>query len=294
MIRIGLGIRQKEKLINEYIKENNIKKVIVLYSKLYKQKLKIDCEYDEYEYADWEMYKYFYPLIAEIDASYLVVINEALCTTNYQDLKFNCATIYTNQTPHRMIFNHYPFIEDKEDFRILQKLDQGSKQVAPFEYTQLQTQDIRVKPQKIKIEIADTHITTDKQKKSYENQKEKLIKEAEENVNMDPNVIPRRLQLKAGDYKKSMIEEDKVYIARNSRFKLDNVHTYQNYDKNVDYIFLDLPTSKKDLIYFLLNTKINKIKYLSTDLNIDKVIINDLNEWKARLDGFYVKANLYK
>lgn len=292
MIRIGLGIRTKEKIINEYIKKNGIKKVFVLYAKEQEQKLRISMEYEAVEYDEWEMYRTFYPMIEKVDADTLIVVNDALRTTSYSDLKVNCATVWLNQTPHRIIFNHLPFIEDKEDFRILQKLDQGSKWVDKFDYSMLQTQDVLVSP--VKVTITPINVaTTEKQKESYETLKEKESKLIEDNPSMDPNNLPRKLAIKAGDYKKPAINPDEFYLARNMRFKLDNVDSFKSY-KNKDYTLIDMPISRKEFVDYLMRTKNYKIKYICTDLSIDKYLMNDFIEWKARLDAFYAKANIYK
>lgn len=293
MIRLGFGIREKEKVINQYIKENDIKKLFVLYAKETEQKLKLDLDYKAIEYNEWEMYRTFYPMIEEVDDTSLIVVNEALRTTTYQDLKVNCATVWLNQTPHRIIFNFLPFIDEKEDFRILQKLDQGSKWVDEFDYKQLQSQDILVKPIKIKTNIINVD-TTEKEKNSYENYKEKLLAEVKENVSKDPNIIPRRLQLKAGDYKKKALNSETLYLARNQRFKLDNVYSLKSYDKKNKYHFIDLPVTNKELIDYIFLSKNYTINYLATDLSIDTFLVNELISWKARIDAFYVKANLYK
>lgn len=293
MIRIGLGIRQKEKLINNYLAKHEIENVFVLYAKETRQKLRLAKDHQEIEYDEWEMYRTFYPMIENVTSKTLIVVNEALRTTNYQDLKVNCATVWLNQTNHRIILNTLPFIESKEDFRILQKLDQGRKQVDKFDYGQLQGQDIKIKPYRVKLNIVEMLKTTDKQKASYDRLKEKLAKEIEESVNKDPNNLPRRLQLKAGDYKKRAIDPDKMYIARNARFGLDNVETYQNYNPKSKTIILDFPTSRKQLVDYIYTTKTHRLDYISTDLSIDSYLVSDISKWLGRMDAFYAKANLY-
>lgn len=294
MIRIGLGIRQKEKLINNYIEDNNIKDVFVLYSDKYHQKLNLCKDYEEIEYNEWEMYRTFYPMISKVRPDSLIIVNEALRTTNYGDLKVNCATVWLNQTPHRIIFNTLPFIDNKEDFRILQKLDQGTKQVAKFDYVQLQSQDILVKPYKIKLNIVDLIKTTDRQKASYDKLKESLGRDIEDTVSMDPNNLPRRLQVKSGDYKKRAIQEDKLYIARNQRFKLANIETYRDYDEKREHIIIDFPISRLDLVDYILKTKTKKLQYVSTDLSIDQYLVGEVSKWIGRLDAFYAQANIYR
>lgn len=293
MIRIGFGIRQKEKIVNDYIEEHGIKQIFVLYAREQEQKLRFSMDYEAIEYDEWEMYRTFYPMIEKVDSDTLIVVNDALRTTVYQDLKVNCATVWLNQTSHRIIFNAFPFIESKEDFRILQKMDQGTKWVDEFDYIHLQTQDILVKPFRVKIDTIFVR-TDEKQKEKYEKTKEKIASEIENSASKDPNILPRKLQLLAGDFKKEAIEEDKQYIARNGRFKRDNVDTFKNYDKIKDYIFIDFPTTRKELVDFLMQSKDSKIKYIATDLSIDNFLLGDFAEWKARLDAFYAQANIQK
>lgn len=294
MIRIGLGIRQKEKLINDYIKNNDIDNIFILYSKNFYQKLNLCKEYEEIEYNEWEMYRTFYPMIEKVHSKTLIIVNEALRTTNYQDLKINCATVWLNQTPHRIILNTFPFINGKEDFRILQKLNEGIKQVDNFDYMQLQTEDILVKPYKIKLNVIEIIRTTEKQKKAYEDLKNKIFKEIEGKVNKDPNNLPRALQIKAGDYKKKSINDNNIYIARNGRFKAYNVETYRNFNHKAKHIIIDFPIGNLSLIDYILQTKTNELRYISTDLSIDSYLTNEVAKWIGRLDAFYAKANLYK
>lgn len=176
----------------------------------------------------------------------------------------------------------------------MQKLDQGTKQVSKFDYVQLQSQDILIKPYKIKLDVVSLLKTTDRQKASYDKLKESLGKDIEDNVSMDPNNLPRRLQVKSGNYKKELIQEDKLYIARNQRFKLKNVETYRDYDEQKEHIIIDFPISRLDLVDYILKTKTKKLKYLSTDLSIDQYLVGEVSKWIGRLDAFYAQANLYR
>ena len=44
---------------------------------------------------------------------------------------------------------------------------------------------------------------------------------------------------------------------------------------------------------FLKATGMTRIKYLTTILSIDNVIVNELMKWKARLEAIYAQASLY-
>jgi len=291
MIRIGLGPKQKQKEIENYLNKHNIKKIFCFYFKKFPIKFKVDCEIEYIEYADIEMYKYFYRLLEEIDENSLIVINECMRTQNRSELIYNCAHHYLNQTPHRIIFEFFPIIEDKNDFMILLDFEnKGKYKGKAFDYVFLQNEDIKIKPFRVKMMPIDVPIS-EKDKERYEKKKKKLFDNLGEK---DPDTIPRNLQLFAGDLKKKAMEPDKVYVARNKRFKLDNVYSYQDITSRGDYVVIDTHFRRLNFNDFLKTTQMNRIKYLSTILPIDTFIINDFTKWKARLDAIYAQASVYK
>ncbi len=291
MIRIGLGPRDKQNIINDYLASNAIKKVYCFYFKKFPARYKVDCEIEYIEYADIEMYKFFYRLLEEIDESSLIIMDECMRTQNRSELIYNCAHHYLNQTPHRIIFEFFPIIDTKDDFMILLDFEnKGKYKGKSFDYVYLQNEDIKIRPFKIKLETINVPIT-DKDRERYEKKKEYLFDNIGEK---DPDTIPRNLQLLAGDMKKKAIEPDKLYVARNKRFKLDNVLTYQDIDSKGDYIIIDMHYRRLNFNDFLKTTQMNKVKYLCTTLPIDNVIITEFSKWKARLDAIYAQASLYK
>ena len=294
MIRIGLGERQKQKVVSEYLNGHKIKKIFCFYFKKFPIKLNVSCDIEYIEYADIEMYKFFYRLLEEIDESSLIIINECLRTQNRSELIYNCAHHYLNQTPHRIVFEFFPIIESRQDFMILLDFEnKGKYKGKGFDYVYLQNEDIKVKPFKIKLETIPVEIT-DKDRERYEKKKEQLFANLGEK---DPDTIPRNLQLLAGDMKKKAIETNKLYIARNKRFKMENVLSYQEIEtKNtkVDYIVIDMHYRRLNFNDFLRTTGMSRIKYLSTTLPIDNVIINNFAKWRARLEAIYAQASLYK
>ncbi|MDD5486378.1 MAG: hypothetical protein PHW65_02335 [Dehalococcoidales bacterium] len=294
MIRIGLGERQKQKVVSEYLNGHKIKKIFCFYFKKFPIKLNVSCDIEYIEYADIEMYKFFYRLLEEIDESSLIIINECLRTQNRSELIYNCAHHYLNQTPHRIVFEFFPIIESRQDFMILLDFEnKGKYKGKGFDYVYLQNEDIKVKPFKIKLETIPVEIT-DKDRERYEKKKEQLFANLGEK---DPDTIPRNLQLLAGDMKKKAIETNKLYIARNKRFKMENVLSYQEIEtKNtkVDYIVIDMHYRRLNMNDFLKTAGMNKIKYLCTTLPIDNVIVTEFTKWKARCDAIYAQASLYK
>lgn len=291
MIRIGLSQREKQKEVSEYLSKNNIKKVFCFYYKDFPVEYKIECPIEYIEYADIEMYKFFYRLLEEIDDGSLIIMDGCMRTQNRSELIYNCAHHYLNQTPHKMIFEFFPIIDTKEDFMILLDFEnKGKYKGKSFDYSFLYDEDIKMKPHKIKLETINVPIT-DKDKERYEKKKESLF----DNLgNKDPNTIPRALQLFAGDLKKKAIEPSLNYVARNKRFKLNNVFAYKDIKNKGDYIVVDTHYRRLNMNDFIKVTGMNKIKYLSTVLSIDDVIITEFSKWKARLEAIYAQASLYK
>lgn len=290
MIRIGLSQREKQREIDSYLKDHDIKKVYCFYFKNFPVKYNVSCDIEYIEYSDIIMYKFFYRLLEEINNGSLIIMDGCLRTQNRSDLTYNCAHHYINQTPHRMIFEYFPMIEDKDDFMILLDFEnKGKYKSKGFDYTFLQVEDIRMKPVKFKIDTIYVEIT-EEDKECYEERKRRLFDTL---GNKDPDTVPRNLQLFAGDLKKKAIEPDKFYVARNKRFGLENVLTYDDIKSRGNYIVIDTHFRRLNFNDFLKVTGMTRIKYLSTVLSIDNVLINELMKWKARLEAIYAQASLY-
>jgi hypothetical protein len=291
MIRIGLNKKEKQKVLDQYLAEHDIKKIYCFYYKAFPITFKTDKQIEYIEYADIEMYKYFYRLLEEIDKNSLIIINECMRTQNRSELIYNCAHHYLNQTPHRIIFEFFPIIDTKDDFMILLDFEnKGKYKGKSFDYIYLQTEDVKIKPFRINFKPIYVDIN-EKDKQKYEEKKKQLF----ENLGQkDPDTIPRALQLFAGVLKRPAIEQDKLYVARNKRFKLDNVLAYPDVKKQGDYIVIDMHYRRLNFNDFLKISQCRNIKYLSTLLSIDNYITDDFMKWKARLDAIYAKANLYK
>lgn len=290
MIRIGLEPKEKQKVVDEYLSNNNINKVYCLYYRDFKPSYKTDCEIEYVEYADIIMYKYFYRLLEEIDDKKLIIVDGCMRTQNRSELTYNCVHHYLNQTPHKIIFEHFPIIDSKDDFMILLDFEnKGKYKGKSFDYIFLHDEDIKIKPRKIKLNTIPVEIS-EKDFENYEKKKEYLF----DNLgNKDPNTIPRELQLFAGNLKKRAIQPDKLYVARNKRFKLDNVLTYNEIAGKGDYIVIDTHYRRLNMNDFLRISGMSTIKYLCTTLSIDNVIVNEFSKWKARLDAIYAQASLY-
>ncbi len=293
MVIIGLKKLKKQQEIQRYVDEHNIRKTYIFYFKKFKYEYNLkNTEVEYIEYSDIIMYKYFYRLLEEIDGNCLIVCDEIMRTQNRSDLTYNCMHHYINQVDGNVIvFEYLPIIDDKENMMILLDLNTPQKYKGKsFDYNLLQVEDVRIKPVRLKFNWNNIS-TTDKQKEKYNKKRDNLFDTL---GNKDPDTIPRALQLLAGDYKKTCIENDKLYIARNKRHKLDNVFSYNDEIKKGYYIIIDTHYRRLDFIDFLKKSEMTKLDYIATDLSIDNIVMNSLTTWKARLDSIYAKANIYK
>lgn len=292
MIRIGLTLEEKQAEIDQYLKQNEINKIFVFYPAMFPITFDVreDLKIEYIEYKDIIEYKPFYHLLEVIDTKTLLIFNECLRTQNRSDLTYNCAHHYANQTGHKIVFEYFPFIEQNADFMILLDLQTpGKYKGRSFDYQYLQEEDIKANPQHITLETIDLSLSAADIKK-YEKKKEQLF----DNLgNSEPDTIPRQLHVWAGNLKKSIIDPKLNYVARNARFKLDNVTTYKNIEAK-EYILIDIPHRRIDFNDFLKRTDMQHIYFINSKLKVDLYYISELEHWIERLGEFYAKASLYK
>lgn len=291
-IMIQIGPCNKEQLILDYIKSNDISKIYLFYPN--KFQIKFDIEGIEIEYIEWNdiiRYVYFYRLLQEIDHNSLLVFNEIMRTQNRYELTYNCLHHYCNQTSNKIVFESYPFIEDKEDFMILLDIINKNKWKGKnFDWDYLSQEKININP--IHHTLTTIDLTpTSKEVEKYNKDRDKLF---EDICLKDPDTIPRQLHVNAGKNKIKLIESDKQYVARNARFKRDNITTYNNLKEKREYICIDLPHRRIDFNDFLKSTGMAEIKFINSGLKVDQYYISELNEWINRLEEFYVKSGISK
>lgn len=293
MIRVGLSLEEKQKEIDNYLGGNNIRKVFVLYYKAFKPTFKVDCEIEYVEYDDIIMYKFFYRLLEEIDNNVLIVVDELMRTQNRSELTYNCAHHYLNQTKHKIIFEYFPFIADKKDALILLDFqNKGKYKGKGFDYEFIKEEDFKVKPINIKFKV-DLRKANKLQEEIYDQQKEK---EFEQLGRSDPDILPRHLHLFVGKFKEPYITNDKLYVARNKRFKQRNITTYHDIrdsKNNKNRIIIDFPCRQIEFNDYLKITKTDKVEFLSTGLPVDNYYQSKFEEWLSRLEEFYAEASLY-
>lgn len=295
MIRIGLTSEQKIECLSKYLaKHFEIKEVIIFSSEKFfldLSKVKFKVNIRQIGYQETIMYRTFYPLLEEINDTYLLVMNECMRTNNRSDLHYNCIAKYTNQTSHRVVFEWFPIVSELKDFMILLDFSNSQKYKGlSLSEIDLDTEDVLCVPRKINLSTIDVELppnTLDE----YEQEKEKFF----DNIgNKSPDTIPRQLHIWTGQFKKSYINATKQYVARNGRFKSKNVTTFKDAEKRKEYILLDMPHRRLDFNDFLRQTEQTELAYISTGFGVDKAYIAEFNEWEGKVEEFYAKTGIYK
>lgn len=302
-----LGDWDKQKVITHYIEHNDISKVLVVHSKRLYTPFEIGVEHEFIEYSQTIMYKNYYRLLQWIDKYTLIIVDNILLYRNRYQLEYNCINNYINQTPHRLVFNYLPFIEDKHDFMILLDFYNKNKYKGePFVWEFLKDVKTFIKPVHFNFTFTEVEIT-EKEKAKYDKHKEKLF--AEIGLS-DPITIPRNLAITSGDFRGDRMkhrgeqpeaaEADlfnwnvctaKKFTARNRRFKGLDVTTYKDDELNT---ILDFPLKRVELIDLLTLTKKTDIEVITSDLSIDRWQKKDIQEWVNRLEEFYHQTAIYK
>lgn len=284
---IYLGFNNKQEIINNYIKKNNIQKVFILSPK------KFYFDYDK-EFIEWNdiiRYKIFYRLLQEINKETLIIINECLRKQNRYDLTYNCMRHFLNQTNHQIIFQYLPIINNFDDFFILFDFDTRTKWKGQKNKELLK--NIRIEKNIINIKLNKIEIQTDQKiKEHYKKEKEKLIN----NIGLkEPDTIPRNLYLLSGKSKISYTNQNNLffkndnifYIGRNNRFKIKNFQTFKEDKYKEKYTVFEFCHNYIDFIDFLSLSKQINFNVLCCDLKIDNWYFERYNNWIKELNNVY-------
>lgn len=292
MIRIGLNEKQKQKEIQNYIKNNNIKNVIVFSpEKMFMELPKLEVPIRQIGYNEIIMYRTFYPLLEEIGKDYLLVANELMRDRNRNCLTYNCYAKYTNQTEHRIAFNYFPIISEKKDILILIDFINSQKHKGfGLQDIEIGEYDIQCIQKNIRLSVINIPLPENALEK-YEAEKENLFDEL---GNKNPDTIPRNLHLWTGKFKKIFLDDSTAYIARNKRLKKKNIEVYKNALPGKKYILIDMPWRRLDFNDFLYITGQEELQYLSTNFGVDNVYINAFNNWIKEVKTIYAQTGIYK
>lgn len=280
MIYIGYKNNEKQRIINEYCQKNKISKIYIFYFKDFEYKYNIsNIEIEYIEYKSIEMYKYFYRLIEEIDNNSLLVFDECMRTQNRNELIYNCAHHYSNQSCNKIVFEYFPIIDDKENIMILFDLINNKYKGKSFNLEILNSGHVKIINRVPELKIINLDIS-EKQKKEYEEEKTRLFNNLGKK---HPDTIVSNLELFVGKYKKQYID-NKKYIARNKRFKNENIETFKKSFEN--RILIDFPIRQLDLNDYIKKSNSTEITFVSSNTKVDIYYINKYLQFKKECEKF--------
>lgn len=302
MIRIGYNIEEKRNEIQNYLDQHpETDRIYVFHGDKEPPQMDFDGIETIYtEYPETEMYRTFYPLLGQphqegqdipaITDKSLLIVDEFLVTKNRSDLKYNCTKHYLRVSDRHMVFNYFPMIDEPNDFMILMDMDHPDIYKGhSFDPDLIAQADLKGHRHLPDLSIQTIEIT-EKDKEKYEEKKEKLFDDLGQK---DPNTIPRNLSLTAGDMKKAAIQNDRIYVARNARFKRKNVYPYNKAPEAYEFYLLDMNYRLKDFEKFLRGSRPKELIYIDTGLPVDKVFNDLLTGWYEKMEEFYEAADIH-
>jgi len=172
---------------------------------------------------------------------------------------------------------------------LLDLLNKGRYKGKSFEWSLLQGESVSCIQRVPAFRVVGVPVSASDQRK-YEAMKEQLFADLGQG---DPDTIPRQLHILAGNLKKQRIEPDRQYVARNDRFKLLNVTTYDEVNPG-EYTVIDFPHRRINFNDFLKTTGMNLVEFLSTNLKVDQYYANEFQAWTERVSEFYAQASVYQ
>lgn len=297
-ICLGLNNAEKQAVIKKYVKNHDVKKVVIFFPRKFPLPLQINnVPIDNCEYMDMFQFKYYYRLLEQIDHNTLIVFNECMRNQDRKVITYSAAHDFARNTPHILVFEYFPIIEQPKDFMVqLEFIDPARYKNKPFTYDYLKENRVWMRPTDISV-YTKNMILTQKDRELYSAKKQKLFETLDENK--DPDVIPRELHLFVGNLKKRMLQSNNVYVARTKRFGNYNncVYTYRGdlNPKISSYKVIDFPCRRLEFNDFLKATGMTTICFLNSGLKVDQYYLQDFKKWINNLTEFYsnAKANIH-
>ena len=209
------------------------------------------------------------------------MINECLRTQNRYDLTYNCLRNYLNQTVHQIIFQNLPIIDTMDDFMVLFDFDTRSRwKRVKFSEAPLAECTLQINPAVIGINTIEIE-TDQRTHASYQKKKRQLI----DGIGLkDPHTIPRNLYLHGGPTRLKAIEDNKDYVGRNNRFKIDRLRTYRETAFPSQNVIFEFPHNFIDFSDFMTLSGQTQFDVLVTDVKVDQWYVQRYRKWTKRIE----------
>lgn len=280
-IYIGLGDEEKLKVIADYRAEHGINHVVHFRGF---GNLEIP-DAERFKASQMEAFSEFYRLIKEIGRNTLVVIDEFLTVQNRYYTQYNIVMHFIKQTPHVLIFNYLPQIDEAEDFMTLFDLDtRGKWKGRKFDINLIHENSTVVCHNRVPVFEFIELPENKSQSRQYEKKKEELF----QTIGLrDPHIIPRQLYMVGHFYKINRIrflkEINDFYISR-SWSTHENIFGYKEAKPLTAYIILEFQHRFIDMIKFFQTTQQPSYKVMLSALKVDYWYKTRYSDWRDRLE----------
>lgn len=296
-IYLGHAEAEKRRIIAEYQAAHAIRKTVVIAPERFPLTIP---GADQVRYADVIMYVTFYRLLQEIDEHTLIVLHECLRTQNRYDLAYNCIRNYQNQTPHSLVFQALPQIDEAEDFMILFDFATQSRwKRRHFDAELIRDEaDVHVQAWPLALRRIDVPTSAATLRK-YEQERARLFAELGAK---DPHTLPRNLYLIGGRDKHTYITAQRLgvqpalfgdqgeqaqYVARNQRLGNGRIVTYDDVQPGASYTVVEFPHRLIDWCDFVAFTWQAASPVLVADLPVDRWYWERYTAWQGRVHATY-------
>lgn len=290
MIRIGLSDADKGAVVDRYVQEHGITKVIVISPERFAPSWapnKITAPEQLDGGRDWYLpypchiqYRYYYRIIRLIDHNTLVVLNECARGGFRRAIQHNCVRTFVQTTKHQIVFQHLPMTTVLEDSMTLVDWDTRSRWFNEKEPRPEMLSAVDIQVQYREITVEPTQIITDEATtKLYEKERSRLFALCRADVSKDPHQIPRNLVVVSGKAKAKHLRAQERYVARNARLHLPNVETFEDVATPGCRTFIDPPHRFLTLTDYLTVAQTNRIPILVANTKADAWYLDRLQKW---------------
>lgn len=274
MICLGCLENQKHDLITSYLNENDIDKIYLITNN------EFEFSYDNLEivkYKDIIEYAYYYRLIEDTTRKTLFILNDIHKSINRNNLSYNCIRTFLNNTKHKIIFNFFPIIYERNDFCSLIDFETQTK-FKYLKFDEINKKVLKTHCNKINItltiEIIEVSNTV---KQDYEKYKEKMFNELGDK---DAHTLPRNMQLFTSKIKANT---NKTVIGRTKR---NNVVSFEsNPTENLHII--DLPYNISNLLKYIQDSNSYNLNIITTNLKVDLWFLKRVEDFISELNYVY-------
>jgi hypothetical protein len=289
VILLGYDDEDARAEVVRYCETHPIRRVVVIASERFLPMWTLPVPHEVVAWSDVIRYVFFYRLLQEIDGDTLVVVYECLRTQDRHDLTYNCIRHYLHKTPHRLIVQRLPIIDDVSDVMTLVDFatDSRWKREQPRAEI-LRAVEWSVRDIAVSFDAVDV-ATTAKERDAYARQKRALI----DGLGVgDPHTIPRNLLLLAGRAKARWVaasgDSSRRYLGRNARLGIETLDTYDEaVRERAPYTVLEFCHRFIDFSDVVTATGQATYQALVTDLKVDRWYFDRFVAWAGRVRDAY-------